>query len=164
MDLELTKVSSERCSGSCDGGRSRMGRAVLALGKWGWLPLRETAAAGGLPPSRPPAMIAHGGANLCGTRLRSAAEGQSSSVHGCRSCSLDAKAHRGQPCQLSTESQIQTPFRREPYSQKRRSQWVLTSDTGYKGEGASSTVGSHRRRLSSEEAKAQCRVGSKAGK
>lgn len=161
MDLELTKVSSERCSGSCDGGRSRMGRAVLAPGKWGWLPLTETAAAGGLPPSHPPAMIAHGGANLCGTRLQSAAEGQSSSIHG---CSLGAKAYHCQPRQLSTECQIQTPFRREPYNQKRHSQWVLTSDTGYKGEGASSTVGSHRRRLSSEEAKAHCRVGSKAGK
>lgn len=48
----------------------RMKRAsVLAPGKWGWLLLKETAAAGSFSPSCPPAMMAHGGAKLCGTWL-----------------------------------------------------------------------------------------------
>lgn len=132
VDLELTKVSLEGRSRSPNGGRRRDGRAVLAPGKWGWLLLKETAAAGSFSPSCPPAMMAHSGAKLCGTWLRSTAGGQRSSIHGCRACSPGAKAHHCQPGQLSGESQsqIQTPFGREPHSQKRSSRWVLTSDSG----------------------------------
>lgn len=54
----------------------RLGRGravVLAPGNWGRLLLKETAAAGSFSPSCPPAMMAHGGAELCGTWLQSAA-------------------------------------------------------------------------------------------
>lgn len=53
-----------------------------------------------------------------GTWLQSAAEGWSSRIHGCRSCSLGAKAPQCQQGQQKDGSGSQTPHCREPINRK----------------------------------------------